>query len=179
MPDVLQSYLTQDEWEFTLNQQNRSAQVLAFQSKDIGRLNKEGVIDRFQQVDLQNIIKDLYTQQGGSERIKNFPYPRQFATMNMLFVNIFIFLVPFGMLREFETLFGAGYVWLSIPFSVLVGWIFNMMEKVGEISENPFEGGSSDIPITQISRNIEIDLLEMINQPHQLKPKQAENDILT
>lgn len=33
--------------------------------------------------------------------------------------------------------------------------------------------------MTQISRNIEIDLMEMIQEPHNLKPKQAENDVLT
>lgn len=177
--DVLPDYLSQNEFDYTIKQQNKSAQVLAFHSKDIGNLKQQDLIDRFQQVDLQNIIEDMYTHQGGSERIKNFPYPRQYATLNLFFVKIFIFLVPFGMLREFETLFGADYVWLTIPFSVLVGWIFNTMEKIGEASENPFEGGTNDIPMTQISRNIEIDLMEMIQEPHNLKPKQAENDVLT
>lgn len=179
MWDVLPDYLSQNEFDYTIKQQNKSAQVLAFHSKDIGNLKQQDLIDRFQQVDLQNIIEDMYTHQGGSERIKNFPYPRQYATLNLFFVKIFIFLVPFGMLREFETLFGADYVWLTIPFSVLVGWIFNTMEKIGEASENPFEGGTNDIPMTQISRNIEIDLMEMIQEPHNLKPKQAENDVLT
>lgn len=53
------------------------------------------------------------------------------------------------------------------------------MEKIGEASENPFEGGTNDVPITQLSRSIEIDLLEMIGVPHELKPKQAQADVLT
>lgn len=137
--DVLPDYLSQNEFDYTIKQQNKSAQVLAFHSKDIGNLKQQDLIDRFQQVDLQNIIEDMYTHQGGSERIKNFPYPRQYATLNLFFVKIFIFMVPFGMLREFETLFGADYVWLTIPFSVLVGWIFNTMEKIGEASEIPLK----------------------------------------
>lgn len=38
------------------------------------------------------------------------------------------------------------------------------MEKVGESTENPFEGGSNDVPITSMSRTIEIDLREMLDE---------------
>jgi putative membrane protein len=179
MNEVLEQYLLPEELDFILKKNNKPSQVLAFHSKDISRLSKENIIDRFQQVDLQNIIENMYTHQGGSERIKNFPYPGQYATLNLFFVRVFTFLVPFGMLHEFETLLGADFVWLAIPFSVLVGWVFNTMEKIGEASENPFEGGTNDIPITQISRNIEIDLLDMIHHPHHLPTKQPQNDVLT
>lgn len=37
------------------------------------------------------------------------------------------------------------------------------MEKIGDYSENPFEGTYNDVPITSISNTIEIDLKEMIN----------------
>jgi putative membrane protein len=30
---------------------------------------------------------------------------------------------------------------------------------------NPFEGSANDVPITQISRTIEIDMLDMLNDP--------------
>lgn len=35
------------------------------------------------------------------------------------------------------------------------------MEKVGESTENPFEGGANDVPVTSMSRTIEIGLREM------------------
>jgi len=46
----------------------------------------------------------LYNQQGGSERIKNFPYPRQFTTISLWLIWIFISLLPFGMIQEFADL---------------------------------------------------------------------------
>ena len=82
------------------------------------------------------------------------------------------------MLQEFEKI-GSEYVWLTIPFAALSGWIFTTMERIGEASENPFEGSANDVPITSISKNIEIDLLEMININHDLKPIQSQNNILT
>ena len=82
------------------------------------------------------------------------------------------------MLDEFAKL-GDAYVWMTIPFSALSGWIFTTLERIGETSENPFEGSANDVPITTISRNIEIDLLEMLNVKHDLKPLAPQNNILT
>lgn len=67
------------------------------------------------------------------------------------------------MLNEFQKL-GDVMVWLTIPFSAIVGWIFMAMEKVGESTENPFEGGANDVPITAMTRTIEIDLREMLDE---------------
>ena len=54
-------------------------------------------------------------------------------------------------------------IWLTIPLSTLIIWAFYLMEKIGDYSENPFEGTYNDVPITSISNTIEIDLKEMIN----------------
>jgi ion channel-forming bestrophin family protein len=178
LSEVLGKYLPEVELNQVVNQSNKAAQILAIQSAEIKELHNQGLIDGFKHVSLQNIINSLYDHQGGSERIKNYPYPRQYATLNLFYVWIFAFLVPFGMLEEFENKLGSEFVWLTIPFATLAGWIFTTMEKVGESTENPFEGSANDIPITQISRNIEIDLLEMLgekNLPPALNPV---NDII-
>jgi putative membrane protein len=129
-------------------------------------------------MELEKMLIDFYAQQGGSERIKNFPYPRQYATLNLWFVKIFVLLIPLGMLQEFGKL-GNNMIWLTIPFAALSGWIFTTLEKIGESSENPFEGSANDVPITQMSRNIEIDMLEMLQVSHQLEPLKPSNFILT
>lgn len=120
---------------------------------------------------------EFYHQQGAGERIKGFPYPRQYASLNLWFIKIFVTLIPFGMIQEFAKM-GDQFVWMTIPFSALSGWIFTTMERIGESSENPFEGSANDVPITTISRNIEIDLMEMLDLPHQLKPVAPQNNIL-
>ena len=65
----------------------------------------------------------------------------------------------------------ASFVWLSVPFSVLVMWVFHTMERIGRVSENPFEGSPNDVPITTMSRAIEIDLREMIDEPKETIPE--------
>jgi len=78
-------------------------------------------------------------------------------------VWILAILLPFGLIGELEKL-GTAFVWLTIPISVIISWIFNVMEIVGDKSENPFEKGVNDIPMTAICRNIEIDLREMLDE---------------
>ena len=124
---------------------------------------KMDLIDNFRHFEMENMLVNLYDQQGKCERIKNFPYPRQFATINLYFARLFTFLVPFGMLQEFDKL-GDHYVWLTIPFTVLVCWVFLTMEKIGEATENPFEGTPNDIPMAALCRTIEIDLREMLDE---------------
>jgi ion channel-forming bestrophin family protein len=176
--DAIRPYLSPEEYDHVMHKSNKAAQILAIQSEHLRELLDQGFIEDFRHMELEKILVEFYNQQGASERIKGFPYPRQFASLNLWFIKIFVALIPFGMIQEFAKM-GDHFVWMTIPFSVLSGWIFTTMERIGETSENPFEGSANDVPITTISRNIEIDLMEMLNLPHQLKPIAAQNNILT
>ena len=125
---------------------------------------------------MENQLVALYDLQGRCERIKNFPYPRQFASINLYFIRLFTFVVPLGLLQEFHQL-GEHMIWLNIPFSVIVNWVFNTMEKIGEATENPFEGGANDVPISTLCRTIEIDLREMLDETDIPAPLAAVNSI--
>jgi ion channel-forming bestrophin family protein len=172
----LAKYLSPEELETVMTKSNKAAQIIAMQSAHLRKLLEQGYIEDFRHMELEKLLVEFYNQQGASERIKNFPYPRQFATINLYFIKLFVVLIPLGMLQEFDRL--GDFIWLSIPFSALSGWIFTTMEKIGESTESPFEGSANDVPITAISRTIEIDLREMLgmgNVPAALKP---ENNIL-
>lgn len=177
----LAKYISADELKYILTTKNKAVQLMSLQSKTIKQLFANKEIDSYQFVEMQKAIKDFYDQQGRSERIKNFPYPRQFATINSFFIKLFCILLPFGMLKEFDKLndgmtgfMQSNMVWLVIPFSVLISWVYTSLEQVGESTENPFEGSSNDVPISQMSRTIEIDMREMLGEtdlPPALQPK--------
>jgi putative membrane protein len=122
-------------------------------------------------------MNEFYNHQGMCERIKKFPLPRQYGSMSLIFVSIFIFLLPFGLVTEFHEL-GEWGAWLSIPFTVVVGWVFVVMELIGDYSENPFEGLGNDIPMRSICRTIEIDLREMLGETDLPKPVEVKNGVL-
>ena len=77
------------------------------------------------------------------------------------------------MLNIFSSMHTGNFVWLTIPFTILVSWVFILMEMIGEYSENPFEGLYNDVPITSLSRSIEIDIRQMLDEtdlPDKIEP---------
>lgn len=173
----LKVLLSEQDATYVLQKKNRATQLISLQSLHLKQLKEAGNIEPLNYIELQNMLITLYEQQGKCERIKNFPYPRQFASINKFFIVLFISIVPFGLLNEFQKM-GEHYVWLNIPFSMVVCWVFSSMERVGESTENPFEGGANDVPITALSRTIEIDLREMLDETELPPALQPINNIL-
>ena len=164
---------------------NKATQLLSLQSAALKQFREEGSLEEFRFLDMHNALTGFSDHQDRSERIKNFPYPRQHATINGIFVKLFCFLLPFGLLEEFDKLNQgvAGFmqgnmVWLVIPFSVLISWVFTSLEQVGISTENPFEGGANDVPISQMSRAVEIDMREMLGETDLPTPFPVRNNII-
>ncbi len=173
----LKEFLPSDELDRLINYKNTATQIIDQQSQDLKNLRKLNLIDDFRHMELQKLLNDFYTHQGKCERIKKFPLPRQYGSSSFMFVAIFIFLLPLGMVPEFHDI-AENAVWLAIPFTVLVGWVYIMMELVGDYSENPFEGLGNDIPMLSLCRVIEIDLKEMLGEENIPPPIKAENGVL-
>lgn len=157
----LQDYLSEHEIEMINNKSNRATQILKKQSVRFQELKDKGYFDDFRHMELHHLITNLYAGQGKAERIKNFPFPRQYASTALWVTFVFCSLVPFGLYGLFK-----GNIWaesICIIMSAVIIWVFFLMEKIGDYSENPFEGTYNDVPITSISISIEIDLREMID----------------
>lgn len=155
-----------------LSKKNIPKEMIYQQMCTLTALKEANLIDAYEHSDLMRLCNDLYAQQGKAERIKSFPFPRQYAYFSEVFVSLFIVLLPFGLIGEFAKL-SESATWLTIPFSILISWIFDTMEKVGDTSENPFENSLNDVPMAAISRNIEIDLRELLGESELPEPLQA------
>ncbi|MCU0432846.1 MAG: hypothetical protein MUC87_05280 [Bacteroidia bacterium] len=159
----LKKFMSEEDARRLSKHANPATQLLKMQSARLRQLHVDGLIDNFRHIELMKLITEFYNQQGACERIKSFPFPRQWAFFSSVFIYIFIALLPFGLLNEFVKLEGC-YTWLVIPFTTLIAWVFNTMEVIGDSSENPFENGINDVPMTAICRTIEIDLREMLGE---------------
>ncbi len=171
--EALQKYLPDSEYEYIMAKGNRASHLVSLQSRHMRELKEEGLIDDFRHMELQGLLTEFYTLQGKAERIKNFPFPRQYASANYNFVWIFIILLPFAMLSIFGNLESPSMLWMAIPATALVSWVFWTMEAIGDYSENPFEGLYNDVPISSIARGIEIDIRQMLEEtdlPTALEP---------
>lgn len=177
LEDELQPFLSAEEQRWVKTKKNIPAQLLDRQSQHLKTLKKDGMLDDFRQIELQKLITDMYGEQGKSERIKNTPLPRQYATTSTIFIIIFTLLLPFGMISEFQQM-GDSMLWLLVPFNLIVTWIFSLMEYIGDYSENPFEGLINDVPVLTIVRNIEIDLKDMLGEKDLPEKIQPVHDVL-
>ena len=173
----LKSFLPPEEHDRLVGYVNTATQIINEQSRDLRELRERELIEDFRHMEMANVLKSFYTLQGMNERIKKFPFPRQYANMSRYFVGIFILLLPFSMIPELMELDGWG-VWLAIPTTALIGWVYVMMEIVGDYSENPFQGMANDIPMLSLCRTIEIDLREMLGETELPPAIESKNGIL-
>jgi putative membrane protein len=181
----LTKYLGEEELSVILKSRNKGAQLLAMQSQTLKTIYDGGEIAVLQFVDMERALRDLFIQQAKNEHMKSAPYPRQYAIINTFFVWLFCIILPFGMLKDFDLLndvvqgpMRGHMVWLVVPFSTIISWIYISLEQVGESTENPFEGSANDVPISQISRSIEIELREILGETALPDEIAAKNDII-
>ena len=86
---------------------------------------------------------------------------------------VFIFILPFSLISDFIKM-EIGY--MVIPVSYIITFVFAIMNRVGEINEDPFENKMQDVPITSLCNTIERDLKEMLNErelPEKTKPERG------
>lgn len=176
-PIFLHKYLSEEEYDRKDEYKNFATYLNAQQAKDINELKNQNVISEFNQMQLQTCLNEFYAFQGQAERIKKFPSPRQFASTAFVFNILFIMLLPLGLVNEFAKLGDFG-IWASIPFCIIIGWIYIIMELVGDYSENPFAGLMFDVPMLSICRTIEIDLLQMAGETDLPEPIASKHGVL-
>lgn len=159
----LHKFLPEQEHDRLVGNVNTATQIINEQTRELRDLRAKGLIDDFRHMEMQQLLYDFYVHQGKCERIKKFPLPRQYANMSRIFVGIFIMLLPFCMIPTLAADSTMAF-WASIPITALIGWIYVMMEVIGDYTENPFQGMANDIPMLSLCRVIEIDMREMLGE---------------
>ncbi len=173
----LEDYISEAEFDRVSKAKNTATQLIVEQSRDLQKLREKNLLNDFRHLELTKILKDFYTQQGKCERIKKFPIPRQLANMSRYFVAIFLLLLPFSMIPEIVRISHLG-IWLAVPITSIVGWVYVIMEIVGDYAEFPFQGLGSDIPMLSLCRTIEIDLREMLSETDLPAPIKEKSNVL-
>ena len=189
--DVIAPFVSEEEGRDLALRENVATHLVKAQSEHLRVLRKKSLMDGFDHIIMMGTLEKVYDLQGMCERIKNTPFPRQFAHFSQIFTIIFCVLLPLGLLDVYEKELVAGVVFADtfkipymptvatiyamVPLSVLVSWIFLTWEKIGDSSEDPFEGRPHDVSMTALCRTIEIDLRDMLDETD-LPPKVGAKD---
>ncbi len=185
LEDAIKPHLSDKEYEYVMSKDNKPNAVMSLQSQHLRKITNDKKLWDFTLLNLQQILQELTALQGKSERIKNFPYPKQYGSIGYHFVHIFIWLLPMAIIPTFAVMgvgieesnpiIGKYFIWLNVPFTAIVIWVFNTMLRIGLAGENPFEGSPNDVPISNISRGITRDILQLIDEDPSKIPAPFEN----
>lgn len=146
---------------------NRANQLLQLQAADLHQLRQTNAIDDFVFANLNNLLQSFCDGMGKSERINNTVYPITYVYFTQLFIWLFIALITMST----SGLIGGS----SIVLGWLMGFVFNAIHINGMSLMNPFSDNPAGVPISSITRNIEINLLQLLNSPQIPDPVEVIN----
>jgi putative membrane protein len=163
--DQLHGLLTEDDLVALADQKNVPFTLQIWQSDLARKALENDWIDSLQWSALDGTLNDLGDFQGGSERIKNTPMPKQYDFFPQLFTKIYCLLLPLALVNNMG--------WFTPLGSTLVGFIFLALDRIGRDLEDPFDNTIYDIPLSAMSRTIEINLRQALGErsfPEPLQP---------
>lgn len=171
----LRPYVTQSEYALLNRAENKPNYIHLLIGRKIYEAMANGILAGFDSFQLEGQLLSLANYQSGCERIKNTPLLRQYDFFARVFMYTFITLLPFCLLADLAKL---GQVYLVVPVSVVISFVFAIIGKVGQVNEDPFENQITDVPLTALCATIERDLLEMLDETSLPSIPEPENGYL-
>jgi putative membrane protein len=159
----LKPLLQEEEYNELLLKYNKNNYITYKIATGINEGFAKGFLAGFDGFQLEGQLTALVNHQGGCERIKHTPIPKQYDYFNRVFVNLLSLILPFGLLNSFGDKNQYSGI-LVVIFSVMISGVFIIMERTGAANEHPFENLSTDVPMSSICNTIERDLQEMLGE---------------
>jgi putative membrane protein len=131
---------------------------------------ERGWMDPMQWRAMDESLNDLADAQGGTERIKNTPMPKQYDYFPQFFVHVYCMLLPLALVTSMG--------WFTPLGSTMVGFMFLALDKIGRDLEDPFDNTIYDVPMTAITKGIETNLRQMLGEAELPDPEKAVNGVL-
>jgi putative membrane protein len=161
----LQRFLDSESLLALKKQRNVPAALLQEMGLQLADAVEQRVLNDWQMQRIDSTLTELTNVLGACERIKNTPFPRQYDYYPELLIKIYCIVLPFIIVDQ---------VGLLTPIiTVIVSFAFLVLNRIGKNLEDPFENAPYDVPITSLSRTIEINLRQALGEqdlPEQFQP---------
>jgi putative membrane protein len=154
--DLLAKLLPEGDVEELKTSSNLPALNALRQGERLRDAHAAGYIDDFRHMRLDETLNKLLNIQGGCERIKNTPMPLQYDYFPQVFLYVYAFFLPFGLVQHFG--------WFTVAISLPISFVFLVLQAAGRVNEDPFENRWTDTPMSTLSRTIEINLREQLGE---------------
>ena len=168
--DELLPFLPAAEVEALRTELNRPTAILQRMGERLRDAWHRGWIHSMHVPVLEQGLVSLTDIQGGCERIKNTPIPMSYTTLIHQIVAIYCFTLPFGIVKT------VGQI---TPFVVaFVAYAFFGLDAVGDEIEQPFGLDANDLPLSALSRMIEVNLRQRLGEKDLPALAKAKNGVL-
>ncbi len=158
----ISEFVSEQELKSIKNKNNIPLALLNIHSQDLSILHKEKLINDYQQIQIDNTLVKLCASMGKTERIKNTAFPKTYRLTLHLFIYIFLVTLSFA-LTEIHSL-------MEIPLMVFISIPFFLLEKIAFNIQDPFENKPTDTAMTSISRTIEINIKQQLEEENIPEP---------
>lgn len=165
LPAEVQTLLGRKDQHLIGDHSNIPNAILYQQGQDVRSMLDKGLINNFQQIALDNTLSRLTDSMGKCERIKNTVFPSSYSLLVDILIYLWIIFLPFGLVDI------IGYV--LIPTTISLAFSFLVIDRVAIYMQDPFENQITDTPMLALSRTMEINVKEALNEksiPEPLKP---------
>lgn len=158
LPQALHTYLTKESTKYMLddgehpefedlkNSKHPPVLIVSKIRKRVQLLLDNRLIGIQDKIILEQTISGLTDVIGGCERIKNTPIPFAYASFIKKFIFVYVLSLPIGYV------FTAGY--FIVPLVMIVFYVLLSIELIAEEIEDPFNGGTDDLPTSKMAQNI-------------------------
>ena len=154
----LRTRLDPETVEFLRAHKNVPSALLLQMAKVLQQAFDRQWLDSYRWAAIDKTLTELTDIQGGCERIKNTPLPKQYDYFPRVLVTFFCLLLPFGLVE--------GLRLLTPIASTSLSFMFIALDRIGRDIETPFENTVHDTPMTSLSRTIEINLRQLMGESH-------------
>jgi len=154
-----------DDVDALKDESNLTHALLARQLDELVAMNEEGALDEFRLQTLDHTLRELINIQGGCERIKKTPMPPLYGLLATRLVQFYAVLFPLAVVEELG--------WWTIPVNLLVCIAFFLIAEAGRVLEDPFTMFFNGLPLSAISRMIEVNARQRVGEkdlPPMLQP---------
>jgi putative membrane protein len=150
-------HLSQEELNFIKAHDNIPNALLHLMQTRMTEVYSRGFIDHILFQSLDDTFTRLCDSMGKCERIKNTIFPTQYSFFVHMIIFLFTIILPMGLIDSIGR--------IAIPVTFIISFLFFYVENISYTMQNPFENAPNDIPMTSLCRTIEINVLQLIEDP--------------
>lgn len=154
---VVKPFISNEEYEGLKNHKHIPLALLDETANDIKTLHSNQQINEFQQIQLDDTLVRLCASMGKAERIKNTIFPKTYRIFLRFFVYIFLVCLSIA-LTDLPVVF-------ELLLMTFIALPFLLLQRTAILIQDPFENRPTDTAMDAISKNIEINIKQLLMFP--------------